>query len=319
MTTVPDMLRHMGGAPVGMQGFGSFWGNDVYFIDYDSGTAGTGGLEIERPQKDLATALTAGGPWDTYYIRPRAPNVSGGDSNYITPASATNWSVANTAYGTSIIGTGLGMNGHGMAYQTYMRGHASVTTGSVLDIVAPFCSVENLSFHRGGGTTTGIVRLGGTVGTDSAFGSSVVNCLFRFGNGTDWFNGALQITDTWYTMVYDNVFYRCATGIALYANGTSIRSPAIVGNTFEGLAGDITAHIYSNGTMTYVKIVDNHFIDAIPTDGVADYIHVAGGASTGLVANNTFGTTTITASTICTLNGLTFAKNFVSAASAMTS
>lgn len=319
MTTAPDQLFQFGGVPVGSGvNYYGWWNQGTYFVDYDNGTATQTGDEIGNPAKNLATVISAADKWDTIYIRPRDPSVTGGDSNYITPASATNWTIPAAKFGMSLVGTGLGRDGHGMAYQTYLRGHASVTTGSVLEIRPPFCVIENLAFHRGGGATTGMVAFAQSAGVYSGFSGSANNCLFRFHNGTTVDNAALVIKDSWYVQVYNCIFYRNVVGVGIYALNSSARSVAIRNCVFEGKAADVNNHILSNGTADYITIADNIFQDAIPTKGSNDYyIYISGGASTGIVANNVFGTTTATASTLCTLNGLTFAKNYVSGVSAI--
>ena len=319
MTTAPDMLRQFGGAPVGAGGpFGSFWTGNVYFVDFDNGTAGSEGKSVDDACKYLQDAIDLAGEWDTIYIRPRDPDISSGDSNYHLPESTTNYSISNAKRGLSLIGTGLGMDGHGMAYQTYIRGQAtSPTSGAVLAIAAPFCSIENLAFHRG--SVTGGNQVAFTPGI-SAFAGSVNNCLFRFNDGVTEDGAALIIHDAWYTMVYNSVFYRNRVGIGLHADTSSVRCVTIRGNIFQGLAADVDAHIVTGGNCAYITIVDNHFIDPRPTKGSRDfYIDMGvGAACSGIIANNTFGTTDTTASTLCHLNSLTFAKNFVSHTAAIT-
>lgn len=311
MSGTPDLLTHLGGAPVASASrFSGWWNNKFYFVDYDNGTVGADGQEMHAPTKTLAVAIANADKWDVIYIRPRDPDTDAGDSNYHIPASATNWSIPAAKHGMSLIGTGLGMNGHGMAYQTYLRGHGSVTTGSTLDVAAPFCSIENLAFHRGGGNTTGMVKFSDVAGTNSAFGSSISNCLFRFAAGTWWGDAALVIEDSWYVMIFDNTFYRNATGIGLYANHSSCRAVQIVNNTFEGLVADVGAHINSNGTLAYCKIAHNYFIDDKPTDSPAKYIFVEGSGSTGGIFDNYFGTASTTTTTLITAGGLKEAGNY---------
>jgi hypothetical protein len=323
MSIVPDQLFQFGGAPVtsGGSNYYGWWKSDTYFVDYDNGgTNSIGKNDIDAPAKHLAVAIADAGKWDVIYVRPRDPDTSGGDSNYITPASATNWNVPHTSYGLAIIGTGIGLGRHGQAYNTYLRGHASVTTGSVLHLEAPFATIENLAFHRGGGTSTGIVLIKpDATATASSFSASVNNCLFRFGNGSSVANSALVIEDSWYSSVYNSTFYRNRRGIGLNANNSTIRATTIKGCVFEGAAGDIDNHISSNSSATYITIVDNVFMQAIPTKGSNDYYIDFGAGTTcsGIISNNVFGTTTTTATSLVRANGLSFAKNYIAAAHAI--
>lgn len=323
MTTVPDLLRHLGGAPVmgGANPYYGFWGNDIYFVDYDNGTAGTGGKEIERPQKNLETVLAVAGEWDTIYIRPRDPNTSGGDSNYITPISTTNWTIASTQHGLSLIGTGVGDGAYeANNYQTYLRGSTNAAD-HVIDISAPFVTLENLAFHRGSADGTAgynQVAFGGT-----AFSGTVSRCLFRFHNGTGDRQGALDFDSCWYNECLNSVFYRCVQSITLSATTTHTRCIKIIGNLFvgDGTAGNVNNFINAEApTKTeYITIADNIFNHPRPTGGDADYYIYLQTGSTGTIVNNTFGTTDVTAATLCNLGSVTFAKNYVSSTNAITS
>lgn len=319
MTTFGDRLYQLGGTPVGGSGgFQGWWKDDTYFVDYDNGSKNNGGKKPDDACKYLQDAIDLSGEFDTVYIRPRDPDITGGDSNYHLPESTTNYSISSAKEGMSLIGTGLGVDGHGMAYQTYIRGQAtSPTTGNVLTIGAPFCSIENLAFHRG--SVTGGNQVNFTPGI-SAFAGSVNNCLFRFNDGADAESGALNVHDAWYTMIYNNVFYRNAMGITLEADTSSVRCVTIKGNIFQGAAGDVYNHVASSGNVQYVTIVDNYFIESLPTKGTRDYYIDMGvsTACTGIIANNVFGTTETVGATLCHLNGLTFAKNFVSSTNAIT-
>ena len=99
----------------------------------------------------------------------------------------------------------------------------------------------------------------------------------------------------------------------MYALNSSTRAVDIQGNTFEGVAGDIRAHIAANGTAAYVKIAHNYFLDDKPSVGYAKYIDMSAGGgitSTGGIFDNYFGTASTTTTTIITANGLKEAGNY---------
>ena len=118
MSTFPDGVFQYNGMPVGHGPYGPMWGGIVYFVDYDNGTAGTGGKSPGGAFKYLDTAISVAAHDDVIYIRPRRPELGtqgagpywGGDPGDITPqVAATNWTIPYTEYGLSVIGTGSGM------------------------------------------------------------------------------------------------------------------------------------------------------------------------------------------------------------------
>jgi len=90
MSIVPDGLYQYGGVPVASDRFAGWWGNDVWFVDYDNGvrTSQKGKNDIENPQKDLYQAITDASAEDVIYVRPRkALTGEWYTAFYMTPAS----------------------------------------------------------------------------------------------------------------------------------------------------------------------------------------------------------------------------------------
>ena len=99
MSTFPDGVFQYGGQPVGGGRYEAMWGSKVYFVDYDYGTEGAGGLKPSDPCKYLQDVIDKANPWDVIYVRPRDPAYAdGGGANYHLPESTSNWSIPYTAY-----------------------------------------------------------------------------------------------------------------------------------------------------------------------------------------------------------------------------
>jgi len=301
MTTFPDMVRQFGGVPVGVGGYAGFWGNKVYFVDYDNGTATADGTNIKHPAKYLETVLSNVSEWDTVYIRPRDPDTTGGDPQAITPASnAYNFYIPYTVHGVSLIGTGVGIPGVS-AYQTRLQGHASTTSYPTLDVRSPFCNIENLGFRRGG-STAGNVWVKTDASTRYSFASTFSNCHFRLGYSSS--AAGLVIDSAWYTKVHNCTFSSCKGGIYIGAGHSVPVEIVIAGCDFIGLTSEIDTDIASSGAVTRILIKDCYFNHAIPAGGSTNKYIAFGATSTGLVANCYTGATAGTLATNMTLNGV---------------
>jgi hypothetical protein len=304
MSKVPDMMEHLGGVPVASANkYAGWWGQTVYFVDYDNGTVGASGLEMDTPQKNLATAISKANKWDVIYIRPRDPSETGGDTNYITPATAANWEIPTGKYGISLIGTGVGLGMPGR-WQTYLRGESTVTSSPTLDIKSCCTTVENLAFHRGA-STVGQVRSMFTNAVRYGFGNTISNCLFRYADGAGGF-----ISDAaWYDTVQNSTFLRCRIGIYITSGNSVPTGITITGNDFIGLTTDIDADIFINDA-DRILIKDCYFNHAVPAHASGSYLRYiyAATAATGLVANCYTGAVDPTVADNMTLNGILYSN-----------
>jgi hypothetical protein len=299
MTVAPDLLRHLGGAPVASAAnFAGWWGRKVWFVDFDSGTTGAYGNDMLSPQKNLKTILDhsdfkAG---DVVFIKPRDPGTS--DPAAITPATAVNWVIAEADHAVSLIGTGVGLHG----YMTRMAGHASAATPTI-DVRAPFVNLENLGLRKGSSATGGIVRFiytdpGTTYG---AFGGKITGCHIRLGSSTV---PGVQIQSAWYTAIENTIFSSCGIGIQIDASNSVPVGIRIVHCDFDAAIAEVYADIATSGAVTRILIRNCSFNHVLPTGGSPNkYINVAS-ASTGIVADSYFGVADATIANSLTLNGI---------------
>lgn len=301
MSVAPDLLRHLGGVPVASAAnYAGWWGRKIWFVDFDSGTTGAYGNDMLKPQKNLKTILDHSdfGPGDGVFIKPRAPDVS--DPAAITPASATNWSIAVADYGVSLIGTGRGPNG----YMTRLQGHASATTPT-LSVNAAYVNLENLGLRRGG-STSGIVKFtytdpGTTYGS---YGCKMSNCHVRLAQAA----GGVVIESAWYTELYNVVFSSCNVGLQIGASNSVPVEIIVDWCKWISAVGDVTADINTSGAVTRISISNFIMNHAVPSGGAPNrYVNIAA-ASTGLVANGFTGAVDPTVADNMTLNGVLYSN-----------
>ena len=277
------------GIPLLPHGFRGMWA-DAWFVDYDHGSDSNTGDRPNRALKYLDTALNSSHCTsdDVIYVRPRGANESGGDPNSTTMGTSANAIVRQGCEGITIVGThpgslaGAGVPGH-MAHRTYIGGHASAAaTVPIIEIRAPYCTIENLSFrHKNGDTTitdNGSVYVHGGVGASyEAFGTVIANCLFRFNEGDDG-NASIYNLDSWYMDVMHCYFYRCEVGIGMRGIQTVCRGLNATNCTFQGVTGERACDIMVyGGSSAYINVHGCHFA-AAPTDtgptGAGDYIYM---------------------------------------------
>ena len=286
--------------PVGGNRYEGMWGGTVYFVDYDSGNAGgVGGTKPTEAVKYLQDAIDLSSAWDVIYIRPRTPDTSGGDPQAHLPESTTQWSIASTKHGLSLIGTGFGAGKEKMNMMR-LQG-ASGATGTVFTNYAPYTNFENLTFRRGSSTGAGLLIEGQTSGGSGySFGVSVNNCLFYKIAATAT-KGALYIESAWHTTVANSFFEQCAKGIGIGVSGSNVDATAILGCTFNGIDTTIDADIYATGGSTITEVLIDrclfaHDIPALSSGNLYNkYIDFA--TASGLISNCCFGTETETIAT----------------------
>lgn len=134
-----------GGAPTRFYGW---WGEQSWFVDRSFGSDSNSGKQPTDAFQYLDTAIAAADAWDTIYVRPMTPDAT--DPGRIRPKATTlNWTIPNAKHGLSIIGAGPVIKDNSAINITHLRGAASATTGAVLDIKAPGCTVENIHWHDG--------------------------------------------------------------------------------------------------------------------------------------------------------------------------
>lgn len=293
MSIAPDMLYHLGGVPVGAGNFAGWWGNDVWFVDFDNGirTSQQGKNDIAHPQKDLYQSITDAGPGDTIYMRERTTVGDRGSNNtVITPAAseAANWAIPQTLHHLSIIGT---TTGGGLTHGVSLRSYASLTTATIR-VIAPFVTFENIGFLGiASQVAHGLLQVESqTPGTHDGFACVVNRCNFQVYKSSN--GGACNFDSGRYNRVMNSDFWHNYVSVELASTYKNIQGNEIIGNTFRGEEADIDADILIADS-THNLIHGNIFDHAIPayTSGIRlKYINVVGTAA-GLIANNWFGTT----------------------------
>jgi len=278
------------------------WGNKVYFVDFDNGQVGNGGLKPSDACKYLQSAIDLAVAGDVIYVRPRVPDYVGGDPQKITPLSTTNNSIAITKYGMSIIGTGTGQGSAGAA-QTVLAGGDVTTSTPVLNILAPFTTIESIGF-KPGASTVGLVHSKTTSAVLSSFQNTFYKCWFRDGDATHTGSGALISDSSWYDNILGCTFSGCSKGISVNASISVPVAVTIKGCDFDALIASVTADIYTTGAVARILITKCNFNHVLPTGGSPNkYVSVAS-ASTGLISDSYFGVADATIANSLTLNGI---------------
>lgn len=288
-------------------GFHGMWGNRVWFVDYDNGQTGNSGERPDDAQKHLQTIIDKAGEWDTIYIRPRDPDTSGGDPQAIIPASTTNWSIASTKHGLSLIGTGIGI-GMRQANMTRLQAASGASSTSAMTCYAPYVNFENITFRRGGSTGAGLLIEGQTTGGSGyAFNTIVNNCGFWKISATAT-KGALYYESAWHCLTANSWFEECAKGIGIGVSGSNVVGINVLGCRFNGIDTTIDADIYatSGSTVTEVFVDGCIFAHDIPAlssgNSYNKYLDFA--TASGIFSNSVIGSETTTIATNCDLSNI---------------
>ena len=314
MSNFPDMVTQFGGQPVGGGRYEAMWGSKVHFIDYDYGTEGAGGLKPSDAHKYLQDAIDIASPWDVFYIRPRNPVYDvGGGANYHLPESTSNWSIPYTAYGLSLIGTGIGQGNNVMG--TYLRGGAVTTAAPVLLIKSCWNNVENIAFHNGASLEAQISsKRSSTAALGRAYANTYNRCFFRFGYDLIENNlaGCINIDSSSYEGIYNCTFTSSPCAIIIRPIQGAVSGTQIHGCNFQGVASEVQTDIFSGGGVVNISIKDCTFGHAVPAKSVYSatfnrYVYF-GAASTGLASHCDTGAVDPTIADNMTLNGVLYSN-----------
>lgn len=299
MTTYGDGLYQYNGMPVaGLGGFGGLWTGSAWYVDYDNGATANGGHSPSDAYKYLQTALDNCAAGDVIFVRGRTPAYSTGDPTAIIPESTTNFTLAYNKYGTSIIGTGVGV-GKSANRQVVIQASSTAAATPTLKISAADCNLENMTFRRGGSTVAALQI--SSIASYYVWGASINNCSF-WKVGTTATNGALNIESAWHCNVENSWFEECPRGILV---GTSVS--ANVGLTlrnvvFAGADSTIDYDLLSSDNITNLTVdrcIFAHDQPALSGGGTLKYISI-GTSSTGIIHKCGFGTETATIATAMT-------------------
>ncbi len=306
ITNFPNGVSSFGGPVTGSAGydFSGWWDNEIWFVDFDNGSTGQEGREMELPAKNLFQCLNVAGAGDTIYVRERTSVPSVGSNNaVITPASteAANWTVAQGQHHLSIIGTSRNQGlAHGVMFQSF----AALTTPTI-DVLAPYVTIENVGFKGiSAQVSTGLVRgFSSTPGTQDGFALTIDNCqinVYQSSNG-----GGIVLDSGRYNRVLNTDFWHCRSGINLASSAKNIQGNTIQGCSFQGQDTDIDVDILI-GDATHVWIDGCLFAHDVPAKAGgsrAKYIQVVGTAE-GVMSRCYFGTEVAAKATDNTLSNL---------------
>lgn len=289
MTTAPDMLYHLGGVPVGADNFAGWWGNDVWFVDFDNGIRASqkGKNDMGNPQKDIYQAVTDSAAHDTIYLRPRTTvGTRGTHQTPQTPAAteAANLTIPQTHNHLTIIGT---KRYCGLQNGVILEGYAAVNTPTI-KVLAPYFTVENVTFQQNSSQLLGSLNvIGMTPGTNDGFGATVNNCAFHVHKSTGY--GAILFDSGRYNRCINSHFWHCVVGINLGASAAAIQGAIIQNCDFSGLGTDVDTDIQI-ATGQHILIDSNRFNHTLPaytTGAYKKFIQVVTSA-TGVISNNWF-------------------------------
>lgn len=276
----------------------------TYYVDYNA-TDGYPGLTPAGPMKHLQDALDACTKDDTILIRPYVlhADLVGGDPGFILPESTANWIIAHDRVNLALIGCGLGVGKAGN-YATNLKGSTTVQATSTLDVRAPFVTLENLTFRRGGNTLAGVRFPFNDPGTtNSAFGGTVNNCTF-WKIGSTATEGALDVESAWHTVISNCTFVSCYRGVYVAFGNSTTQGLVVKDCLFTGLTSEISADIYAIAGIANALIKGCHFNHAIPAGGSPNVYVYTGATSTGMVSDCYLGNASTTIATNMTLNGI---------------
>lgn len=306
MSTAPDMLYHLGGVPVGHNNFAGWWGNDVWFVDYDNGIRATqrGKNNMKAPQKDIYRSVADAGPGDTIYVRPRTTvGTQGTNQSPITPAAteAANITIARTQHHLSIIGTKAHVGIQSGA--PFLQGYAGVNT-PFFNVLAPYATFENLVFNQASAQLKGSINvISGTPGTNDGFGCVVNNCGFHVHKSTSY--GAILFDSGRYNQCLNSEFWHCVVGVNFGASAMSTQGGLVSNCGFHGVTTDVDTDIQiaTGGHISIDNCRFNHAQPAYATGAYKMFVQVVT-SCTGVMSNCTFASAEITMDTMCVLDSI---------------
>lgn len=266
------------GIPVGTEGV-NIWG-DVWFVDGTNGNDSYNGKDPTSAFASVSQAVSKAAAQDTIYVRQLAPASDATDpKNY-----SDNVTIPYAKHALRIIGTGP--NRLNPTY-TQIKG---ATTGNVLKVRAPSCSIENISFNRGSASTGVVYISGDDNSSDTAWGCLFANCHIRNANSQG--NAGLYGYAGSYNVIYNCTFVACHTGIywtsgATYpCRGNRIENCQFVSSNGSAVGG---SHIKLEEEHSDTVITGCHF-DLKPTNA---HVILKG---TGTMTNCFFGDNNIAVS-----------------------
>jgi len=289
MTTYGDQVRQYGGVPVGVNRLSEIWQKDnIYFVDYDNGTAGAAGKKPDYAVQLPSQAVTLASKEAIIYIRPRT-SITSSDVYY-----SDNITVPVTKPHLQFVGCGAGIV---PGYRGSAQIRATALTTPIFTIQGSGVCIENLHINGTSMTAGDLIYATRAAGVQAVC-TQIRNCRFLTGGAE---LTAIQYGSNQYSFIEDNVFLDCYRSIHLEATSGSPQSMVVRRNIFSGmvLQRDVDIFITINDIQSKGHIIaDNIFADGKPAHATARYQKFISSSapttavSTGIVTRNGFASST---------------------------
>lgn len=251
-TNFPNGITSMGVPIPGHLG----WKRGAYtwFVDGTQGSDGNGGRDAENAFSTIGKAISMASAYDVIYVLDKGNSST--DPNPYQETSA-NLSIAYAKNNLALIGVPANIH---QTFGLQVKNLSDATTTPVLTVKAPFCTIENLDFNKGGGGVGSCISLlddGDT--TNLALGSSVYNCHLRNsarGSAARTAAGGVYIVGGWYYTIKGCYFMDNTTGVYMTSGTSTLKGITIQDCIFNGALANLDTDIYTAGT-SYNLTVDN--------------------------------------------------------------
>ncbi len=265
MSTYPDMLYHMGGAPVMSSGLIPFSTGDYFFVDSSTGLSSNLGTTVGKPMATIDQAINK-------------CTADKGDVIIVLPNHAENitlGSLVPDVAGITIVGLGNASNQPELTF---------TATTSIITVTGANTVLRNLRFLAG----ISAVVIGIEVSVDNV---TIEGCTFNYGGTTDYdFLIGIDIDAFDYCTVRNCTFqFESTTGSNSGVQLDDAHFCVVDNCTFTG---DFAVGAVANPTADALctnMLITNNLIHNNDTGAAASTIFFEN-ACTGLIANNTIGT-----------------------------
>ena len=266
--------------------------SNIYFVDgISGGDGGTYAVSAKSPDhafKSVGKALSVADAFDVVYVLDRGTAATTDPDPYVEATANLSITVAKQCL--KLVGCPTSLDN---PFMIQIKGHASLTT-PVLDVYAPMCSIENLSFNRGYSTTGGIWLRDEGDGVKSAQGTTISNCHFKNMRGSAAANtsqgGGVVIEGGWNYTIKNSWFDDCRCGIySSSGSASTVKWLRILGCHFNGTKTNRDVDIFMDGVHYSTSIEDCTFADQPAYAGAGNLAVYLVLLADGVIANCRFG------------------------------
>lgn len=262
--------------------------SNIYFVDGDKGADGNDGHSPDNAKLTIGGALTKVQFGGVVYIKARKIAAGGTD-----PVSYAETVTIGPSQGhVKLIGIS---NGIAQGSQPQIKKGSGAV--AMITVQAPGCLIYGLTINMVGSTAAGIL-LDDDASTKTAFGTTIMGCVFKGNANKTSAAGAVAINTNggaWQLWIKDNHFVDCGTGInALGTVVSPLKDIVIENNTFYAFANtDVDADIMFNvGIFGNAIVVRDNYFGTVDVPGFAGgatarYIDLTG-CTNSVVADNYF-------------------------------